>query len=163
MKQYFHNDFLIELLVLPALVAFIIVLSDGINNNSGIISGIATMLLITLSVPQGESLFCIRSRVRHFYWYADCDLHQFCLEASRKGKQAEIKEDLVVLKERETELKNYAGRCSRRNLQAARTKINALSLLSFYVSRQLVRKAFLLFSFVGQENLIYLPAIDENR
>lgn len=48
MKQYFHNDFLIELLVLPALVAFIIVLSDGINNNSGIISGIATMLLITL-------------------------------------------------------------------------------------------------------------------
>ena len=50
-------------------------------------------------------LFCIRSRVRHFYWYADCDLHQFCLEASRKEKQAEIKEDLVVLKERETELK----------------------------------------------------------
>ena len=57
MKQYFHNDFLIELLVLPALVAFIIVLSDGINNNSGIISGIATMLLITLSVPTRRKSF----------------------------------------------------------------------------------------------------------
>ena len=47
----------------PALVAFIIVLSDGINNNSGIISGIATMLLITLSVPQGESFIFALDRV----------------------------------------------------------------------------------------------------
>lgn len=106
MKQYFHNDFLIELLVLPALVAFIIVLSDGINNNSGIISGIATMLLITLSVPQGESFIFALDRVLDtFIGTLIAIFINFVLRPPEKEKQAEIKEDLVVLKERETELK----------------------------------------------------------
>lgn len=106
MKQYFHNDFLIELLVLPALVAFIIVLSDGINNNSGIISGIATMLLITLSVPQGESFIFALDRVLDtFIGTLIAIFINFVLRPPKKEKQAEIKEDLVVLKERETELK----------------------------------------------------------
>lgn len=106
MKQYFHNDFLIELLVLPALVAFIIVLSDGINNNSGIISGIATMLLITLSVPQGESFIFALGRVLDtFIGTLIAIFINFVLRPPEKEKQAEIKEDLVVLKERETELK----------------------------------------------------------
>ena len=106
MKQYFHNDFLIELLVLPALVAYIIVLSDGINNNSGIISGIATMLLITLSVPQGESFIFALDRVLDtFIGTLIAIFINFVLRPPEKEKQAEIKEDLVVLKERETELK----------------------------------------------------------
>ncbi|MCD5076141.1 FUSC family protein [Enterococcus gallinarum] len=106
MKQYFHNDFLIELLVLPALVAFIIVLSDGINNNSGIISGIATMLLITLSVPQGESFIFALDRVLDtFIGTLIAIFINFVLRPPEKEKQAEIKEDLVVMKERETELK----------------------------------------------------------
>ncbi|MEB5856411.1 aromatic acid exporter family protein [Enterococcus gallinarum] len=106
MKQYFHNDFLIESLVLPALVAFIIVLSDGINNNSGIISGIATMLLITLSVPQGESFIFALDRVLDtFIGTLIAIFINFVLRPPEKEKQAEIKEDLVVLKERETELK----------------------------------------------------------
>lgn len=106
MKQYFHNDFLIDLLVLPALVAFIIVLSDGINNNSGIISGIATMLLITLSVPQGESFIFALDRVLDtFIGTLIAIFINFVLRPPEKEKQAEIKEDLVVLKERETELK----------------------------------------------------------
>ncbi|TXW59725.1 FUSC family protein [Enterococcus gallinarum] len=106
MKQYFHNDFLIELLVLPALVAFIIVLSDGINNNSGIISGIATMLLITLSVPQGESFIFALDRVLDtFIGTLIAIFINFVLRPPEKEKQAEIKEDLVVLKERKTELK----------------------------------------------------------
>ena len=106
MKQYFHNDFLIELLVLPALVAFIIVLSDGINNNSGIISGIATMLLITLSVPQGESfIFALDRVLDSFIGPLIAIFINFVLRHHEKEKQAEIKEDLVVLKERETELK----------------------------------------------------------
>lgn len=106
MKQYFHNDFLIELLVLPALVAFIIVLSDGINNNSGIISGIATMLLITLSVPQGESFIFALDRVLDtFIGTLIAIFINFVLRPPEKEKQAEIKEDLVVLKERETKLK----------------------------------------------------------
>jgi len=106
MKQYFHNDFLIELLVLPDLVAFIIVLSDGINNNSGIISGIATMLLITLSVPQGESFIFALDRVLDtFIGTLIAIFINFVLRPPEKEKQAEIKEDLVVLKERETELK----------------------------------------------------------
>jgi uncharacterized membrane protein YgaE (UPF0421/DUF939 family) len=107
LKQYFHNDFLIELLVLPALVAFIIVLSDGINNNSGIISGIATMLLITLSVPQGESFIFALDRVLDtFIGTLIAIFINFVLRPPEKEKQEEIKEDLVVLQEKESELKH---------------------------------------------------------
>ena len=62
-KSYFHNDFLVELILLPILVIIVIVVSDGINNNSGIISAIATLLLIALSIPQGESALYAIQRV----------------------------------------------------------------------------------------------------
>jgi uncharacterized membrane protein YgaE (UPF0421/DUF939 family) len=105
-KHYFHNDFLIELFVLPALVAFIIVISDGINNNSGIISGIATMLLITLSVPQGESIIFALDRVLDtFIGTLIAIFINFVLRPPEKEKEEEIKEDLVVLQERESKLK----------------------------------------------------------
>ena len=62
-QAFFKNDFLIELFILPLFVILVIVLSDGLNNNSGIISAIATMLLIALSIPQGESFVYALNRV----------------------------------------------------------------------------------------------------
>ncbi|WP_312497621.1 aromatic acid exporter family protein [Enterococcus sp.] len=104
-KQYFHHDFLIELLVLPALVMFIIVISDGINNNSGIISGIATMLLITLSVPQGESIIFALDRVLDtFIGTLIALMINFVIRPPEIEKEEEIIEDLAVLKQKEADL-----------------------------------------------------------
>lgn len=41
--------FLTEVLLVPLAVALVIILSDGINNHAGIISAIATLLLISLN------------------------------------------------------------------------------------------------------------------
>jgi uncharacterized membrane protein YgaE (UPF0421/DUF939 family) len=98
-KQYFQNDFLIELFVLPALVIFVIVFSDGINNNSGIISAIATMLLITSSVPQGESM------LDTFIGTLVALSINFVIRPPEEEKKDEIQEDLVVLRQKELELK----------------------------------------------------------
>lgn len=62
-QAFFNNDFFVELFVLPLFVVLVIVVSDGLNNNSGIISAIATMLLIALSIPQGESFLYALNRV----------------------------------------------------------------------------------------------------
>lgn len=104
-KQYFQNDFLIELLVLPALVAFVIVFSDGINNNSGIISCIATMLLITLSVPQGESfLFALERVLDTFIGTLVAISINFIFKPPIKEEKKEVVEDLAVLKAKEEKL-----------------------------------------------------------
>ncbi len=64
------------------------------------------MLLITLSVPQGESFIFALDRVLDtFIGTLIAIFINFVLRPPEKEKQAEIKEDLVVLKERETELK----------------------------------------------------------
>ncbi|WP_213356557.1 FUSC family protein [Enterococcus casseliflavus] len=105
-KQYFQNDFLIELFVLPALVIFVIVFSDGINNNSGIISAIATMLLITSSVPQGESIIFALDRVLDTFIGTLVALSiNFVIRPPEEEKKDEIQEDLVVLRQKELELK----------------------------------------------------------
>ena len=121
------------------------------------------MLLITLSVPQGESFIFALDRVLDtFIGTLIAIFINFVLRPPEK-KTSRNQRRLGCIEGKRNGIENYAGRCSRRNLQAARTKINALSLLSFYVSRQLVRKAFCCFLLLGKKNLIYLPAIDENR
>lgn len=62
-QNQFNQSFLIELLFVPLAVAFVIVLSDGINNHAGIISGVSTLLLITLSASGDESLSFALQRV----------------------------------------------------------------------------------------------------
>ena len=87
-KSYFHNDFLVELILLPILVIIVIVVSDGINNNSGIISAIATLLLIALSIPQGESRFvCDPTCTRYFYRDIHCNRYQFLSSSSGNRKE----------------------------------------------------------------------------
>lgn len=104
-KQNFQNDFLIELFLLPALVAVVIILSDGINNNAGIIAGIATMLLITLSVPQGESFMYALERVLDtFIGTLVALMINFIIRPPKQEEEKEITEDLALLKQKEANL-----------------------------------------------------------
>ena len=105
-KNYFHNDFLVELFLLPVLVGIVIVVSDGINNNSGIISAIATLLLIALSVPQGESsLYAIQRVLDTFIGTFIAIGINFFLRPPETEKKEELVEDLVELQKKEALLR----------------------------------------------------------
>lgn len=105
-KNYFHNDFLVELFLLPVLVVIVIVVSDGINNNSGIISAIATLLLIALSVPQGESsLYAIQRVLDTFIGTFIAIGINFFLRPPETEKKEEFVEDLVELQKKEALLR----------------------------------------------------------
>ena len=105
-KNYFHNDFLVELFLLPVLVVIVIVVSDGINNNSGIISSIATLLLIALSVPQGESsLYAIQRVLDTFIGTFIAIGINFFLRPPETEKKEELVEDLVELQKKEALLR----------------------------------------------------------
>lgn len=104
-KQYFHSDFLIEVTVLPLLVALVIIISDGINNNSGIISAIATMLLITMSITRDQSAAYAMQRVVDTFIGTFVAISiNFVLRPPEKEKAQEITEDLEVLKRKEEKL-----------------------------------------------------------
>lgn len=105
-KNYFHNDFLVELFLLPVLVVIVIMVSDGINNNSGIISAIATLLLIALSVPQGESsLYAIQRVLDTFIGTFIAIGINFFLRPPETEKKEELVEDLVELQKKEALLR----------------------------------------------------------
>lgn len=105
-KNYFHNDFLVELFLLPVLVVIVIVVSDGINNNSGIISAIATLLLIALSVPQGESsLYAIQRVLDTFIGTFIAIGINFFLRPPETEKKEELVKDLVELQKKEALLR----------------------------------------------------------
>ena len=105
-KNYFHNDFLVELFLLPVLVVIVIVVSDGINNNSGIISAIATLLLIALSVPQGESFLYAFQRVLDTFIGTFIAIGiNFFLRPPETEKKEELVEDLVELQKKEALLR----------------------------------------------------------
>ena len=105
-KNYFHNDFLVELFLLPVLVVIVIVVSDGINNNSGIISAIATLLLFALSVPQGESsLYAIQRVLDTFIGTFIAIGINFFLRPPETEKKEELVEDLVELQKKEALLR----------------------------------------------------------
>ncbi|MFC4771385.1 FUSC family protein [Enterococcus hermanniensis] len=104
-QAFFNNEFFVELLILPLFVILVIVLSDGLNNNSGIISAIATMLLIALSIPQGESaLFALNRVLDTFIGTIIAISLNGVITPQTDEKEKELKEDLVELKKKEAEL-----------------------------------------------------------
>lgn len=101
----FVHDFLVELFFLPFLVIVVIVVSDGINNNSGIISAIATLLLISLSIPQGESFLFALSRVIDTFIGTFIGIAlNFFVKPKPIEEKNEIDEDLAMLEQKEKEL-----------------------------------------------------------
>lgn len=101
----FVHDFLVELFFLPFLVIVVIVVSDGINNNSGIISAIATLLLISLSIPQGESFLFALSRVIDTFIGTFIGIAlNFFVKPKPIEEKNEIDEDLATLELKEKEL-----------------------------------------------------------
>ena len=104
-QDYFPNQHLVELLLLPLLVIIVIVVSDGINNNAGIISATATLLMISLSIPQSDSFQYAMERVLDTFigTFIAIGLNVF-LQPKPAEEAHEISEDLAELEKKEKEL-----------------------------------------------------------
>ncbi|BAL61860.1 FUSC family protein [Melissococcus plutonius] len=104
-KNYFTNTFLSELLLLPLLIILIIVISDSINNNSGIIAAVSTFLIISLSIPQADSIHYTIERIFDTFigTFIAIGLN-FILKPKPIEKEKEIEEDIKKLTEKEKEL-----------------------------------------------------------
>ncbi len=114
-QDYFPNQNLVELMLLPLLVIIVIVVSDGINNNAGIISATATLLMISLSIPQSDSFQYAMERVLDtFITFIAIGLNVF-LQPKPAEEAHEISEDLAELEKKEKELEAL-----RQQVQAAR-------------------------------------------
>ena len=62
-SDFFSHSFWVTLLVIPLFTMLTIMTNVAFNNTAGVISGVATMLIIALSVPAGDSILYAMARV----------------------------------------------------------------------------------------------------
>lgn len=62
-NQLFHNQFWVTLVFVPIFTMLGIMINVSINNKSGIIGATAALLIITLSIPAGDTILYVFARV----------------------------------------------------------------------------------------------------
>lgn len=62
-NQFFHNEFWVTLFFVPVLTMLGIMINVSINNKAGIIGGTSALLIITLSIPAGDTILYVFARV----------------------------------------------------------------------------------------------------
>ncbi len=106
-QHFFPQTLFLQLVLLPILVALVVILQDGIDNNSGIITGIATFILISLSTPQGESVIVALDRILDtFIGVGVAIFLNTVIKPPKMEEQREIENDLAKLKEQEQDLQD---------------------------------------------------------
>lgn len=63
LNDLFSHNFWVTLIFIPIFTMLTIMTNVSFNNAPGVISGVATMLIIALSVPAGDSIFYALQRV----------------------------------------------------------------------------------------------------
>lgn len=104
-QSSFKNQAILEVILVPLFVIIIIVISDGIDNNLGIIGGVATMLVIILTVPQEQSVsFAFARLLDTFIGTFIAFGVNFLFKPQKVAEIEEIDANLVKLEEQEAEL-----------------------------------------------------------
>ena len=62
-NNLFHEQFWVNLLVVPICTMLTIMTNVAMNNKAGVIGGVSAMLIITLSIPTGETVLYVFARV----------------------------------------------------------------------------------------------------
>ena len=62
LNNLFHGAFWVTLLVVPICTMLTIMTNVAMNNKAGVIGGVAAMLIITLSIPTGETVLYVFAR-----------------------------------------------------------------------------------------------------
>ena len=63
LNTFFHEAFWVTLVVVPICTMLTIMTNVAMNNKTGVIGGVAAMLIITLSIPSGETFLYVFARV----------------------------------------------------------------------------------------------------
>ncbi len=63
MQMLFHHQFWVTLIFVPILTMLTIMFNVAFNNTAGIIGGVAALLVITLSIPSGDTFVYVLARV----------------------------------------------------------------------------------------------------
>lgn len=63
LNTFFHEAFWVTLVVVPICTMLTIMTNVAMNNKAGVIGGVAAMLIITLSIPSGETILYVFVRV----------------------------------------------------------------------------------------------------
>lgn len=63
LDAYFEGAFWVTLVFVPILTMLTIMFNVACNNKNGIIGGVASMLIITLSIPSHDTIFYVITRV----------------------------------------------------------------------------------------------------
>ena len=63
LNQYFHGQYWVTLIFVPIFTMLGIMTNVAINNKAGIIGGTSALLIITLSIPAGNTIIYVFSRV----------------------------------------------------------------------------------------------------
>lgn len=62
-KSFFHGSYLITLFLVPVATMLTIMTNVAVNNKAGIIGGVSALLIITLSIPDGETFLYVFARI----------------------------------------------------------------------------------------------------
>ncbi|MGX7199460.1 FUSC family protein [Enterococcus nangangensis] len=117
LQNHFGPHFWFEVLILPLLVIITIVFSDGIHNNSGIISGISTLLLVALGVPSGENFtYAINRVLDTFIGTTIAITLNLALQPKPQETKRAVEEDLAELRKKEAELSAIRDRVAQHYL-----------------------------------------------
>ena len=63
LKTIFHGAYWVTLIFVPIATMLTIMTNVAMNNKAGIIGGVSAMLIITLSIPNGETFLYVFARI----------------------------------------------------------------------------------------------------
>ncbi|GGE35424.1 FUSC family protein [Streptococcus himalayensis] len=63
LNQLFADNFLITLFMVPICTMLTIMTNVAMNNQAGVIGGVSALLIITLSIPEGDTLTYVCARI----------------------------------------------------------------------------------------------------
>lgn len=103
-QSHFSDSFWLELFFLPVLVILTIVFSNKFHNEQGIVSAIATLLIVSLGVPNGKNFAYALQRVFDTFVGIIVAITLNSIHEPPKETSRSIQEDLLLLKQKEAEL-----------------------------------------------------------
>ncbi|MEW4354653.1 aromatic acid exporter family protein [Streptococcus pneumoniae] len=62
-NQLFADNFIITLVLVPICTMLTIMTNVAMNNKAGVIGGVSALLIITLSIPEGDTLVYVLARI----------------------------------------------------------------------------------------------------
>lgn len=100
-----HDNFTLELLILPLFIILVVLLCELVHDNKGLVSAISTTILICLSVSYNESFaFALDRTIDTFIGTLVAISINFLIHPTKAEIQQQIKEDQRLLQQKQSEL-----------------------------------------------------------